>query len=89
MEEILNQILVELRSINSKLEAKTSDTLPDAISVEDIKAYLKIGTIKAYEVINLPEFTQMNLGRKKCISKSQFLNWLEKDQRRKALKIAK
>lgn len=85
MEELLREILSELRDINTKLGTKTADALPDVITVDDIVSYLNIGRNKAHEILNDKSFTALKYGRKKCIYKSQFLAWYEKDVRRKML----
>lgn len=79
MEQILKEILAELKSINSKLSLKTSETLPDALSVDEIREYLNVGICRAYEIINNGQFTIVSNGRKKVIPKEEFLQWYERE----------
>jgi hypothetical protein len=100
MEGILEQILQELKLINKQLHVistntraismntKTSESLPDAVTVEDIKSYLNIGANQAYAIINCKEFTRVNLGRKICIPKEQFVLWVEREWRKKRIGIS-
>lgn len=89
MEEILIQILDELKSINQKISSKTSGNLPDVVTVDDIRSFLGIGINAAYEIINKNNFTHLNLGRKKGIPKNEFLDWFEKEKMRTRLGIRK
>jgi hypothetical protein len=96
---ILEQILQELNEINMKLSlisqqksdndntSRTADNLSDAVTVDDIKAYLHIGITRAYAIINLPEFTRMSLGQKTCIPKEQFVDWVEKERKKREMGI--
>ena len=44
MEEILlKQILDELKSINQKISSRTSENLPDVVTVNDIRSFLGVG----------------------------------------------
>ncbi len=53
------------------------ESLPDVVTVDDVKNFLGVGAVKAYEIINDERFTRLNLGRKKGIPKCEFFDWLE------------
>ncbi len=89
MEEILKQILEELKSINQKLGSRTSENLPEVVTVEDIRNFLGVGINLAYEIINNEKFTQLNLGRKKGIPKDEFLDWFEKEKMRTRFSVVR
>jgi hypothetical protein len=85
------RIIELLESIDKKLTPnnKTAETLPDVVTVQDIKSYLNVGITQAYSIINKPEFTHLSLGQKICIPKDQFLEWTEKERHKKAIGIAR
>lgn len=87
MDGLLYEILQELRAINAKLASRTAETLPDILTVDDIKKYLNVGSAKAYEIMNDPKITPVNNGRKKCIPKAEFLHYIDIQQKKKKLKL--
>ena len=87
MDELLKEILQELKSLNEKFGARTSKTLPDVLTIDDIMEYLQIGRNSAFAIINDKAFTKIQLGRKKGISKVEFLDWWDKKQRKQKLGI--
>lgn len=89
MEEILQEILEQLKLINAKLGTRTTDSLPDVVTLSDIMNFLQVGRNKALEVMNERSLTKLQLGRKKGIPKTQFLNWWERQQRLQSIGIAK
>ena len=90
MEEILlKQILDELKSINQKISSRTSENLPDVVTVNDIRSFLGVGITAAYEIINNDKFTHLNLGRKKGIPKGEFLDWFERQKMKHKLGLVK
>jgi len=53
------------------------DDIPEVLTVEDLKRVLKIGTNKAYEIVNQVSFPKVKIGRQIRIPKRLFLQWLE------------
>ncbi|WP_246320441.1 helix-turn-helix domain-containing protein [Paenibacillus qinlingensis] len=54
-----------------------SEALPDAMSVDDMKRYLGIGRVQAYEQIKKNDFHYVKIGRSIRISKKAFLQWFD------------
>jgi hypothetical protein len=94
---ILEQILVELKEINEKLDqlkqpyaiintapAKTAASLPDLITVDVIRSYQNVGITRAYSIINDPQFTLLCEGQKKCIPKDEYIAWVESERKKRA-----
>ncbi|MEH7276494.1 helix-turn-helix domain-containing protein [Neobacillus vireti] len=53
------------------------DDLPDVLDVYDIKQYLRIGRVQAYELANSGAFRVVKLNRRIKIPKRSFIDWLE------------
>lgn len=53
------------------------DHLPDVLDVKDIKEFLNIGRVQAYELVNSGEFHVIRLNRRIKIPKKAFIEWFE------------
>lgn len=51
--------------------------LPDVLDVKDIKDFLNIGRVQAYELVNSGEFHVIRLNRRIKIPKKGFIEWFE------------
>ncbi|MCC5911416.1 MAG: helix-turn-helix domain-containing protein [Clostridiaceae bacterium] len=83
---LLNEMMKEIRGVKEKMDQlqleppqeKKDSNDEGAMTVEELKAYLGIGTTKAYELCNLKDFPCIKLGRRKVIPKRQLQEWLKK-----------
>lgn len=55
----------------------TPEQLPEIMSVNDVKNYLKIGSSKAYALCRRKDFPALKLGKLYRIPKNSFLRWIE------------
>lgn len=55
---------------------KTYDDLPDILTIEDIKNYLRIGKVNTYKLVKSKGFPILNIGKKIKIPKVKFFQWL-------------
>ena len=53
------------------------DHLPDVLDVKDIKDFLNIGRVQAYELVNSGQFHVIRLNRRIKIPKKGFIDWFE------------
>ena len=53
------------------------DDLPDVLSVEDIRRFLRIGRVQAYELVNSGRFKVFRTNRRIFILKREFINCIE------------
>ncbi|MCM3364739.1 helix-turn-helix domain-containing protein [Niallia sp. Sow4_A1] len=51
--------------------------LPDVLDVSDIKNFLNIGRVQAYELVNSGQFHVIRLNRRIKVPKSAFIKWFE------------
>ncbi len=58
------------------------EELPDVLTVAELKELLKIGTNKAYELVNASDFPVIKIGRQYRIPKQSLIEWLEKEARK-------
>lgn len=54
------------------------DDLREIYTVKEIKEYLRIGQVAAYELIHRPDFPVVKIGRTYRIPKAGFLEWLNR-----------
>lgn len=59
---------------------KHEDELPLALTVEQVKEILQIGTTSAYELFASGEFHVVRIGKQMRVSKREFLRWLYGEQ---------
>jgi excisionase family DNA binding protein len=53
------------------------EELPEVMTAEDIKDFLDIGRVQAYDLIKTGQFRSVRIGRSIRISKKIFLEWFE------------
>ena len=53
------------------------EDLPDYVTVEELKDWLRLGTNKTYELAKTPEFPTIKLGNKNMFSKAQVREYME------------
>ena len=54
------------------------EDLPDYLTVQDLKKYLRIGTNYAYELANTPGFPHLKFGNRKIFPKVKVQEWLDR-----------
>lgn len=54
-----------------------ADGLPEVMTVDDMKLFLGIGRVQAYELIKRNEFHYVKIGRSIRFSKKSFMSWFE------------
>lgn len=55
------------------------DDLPDFLTIEELRQYLRIGANKAYELANKPGFPHLKVGNKKIFPKHKVQEWLNNE----------
>lgn len=55
------------------------EDLPDFLTINELKLYLRIGTNKAYELANSPGIPHLKAGNKKIFPKHQLREWLNNE----------
>ncbi|MDK8188680.1 helix-turn-helix domain-containing protein [Paenibacillus sp. UMB7766-LJ446] len=53
------------------------EALPEVMTVNDMKVFLGIGRVQAYDQIKRHEFHSVKIGRSIRFSKKNFLSWFE------------
>ena len=52
-------------------------SLPDLLTVKELKTILRVGQVKAYSITNEKDFPCICIGKKKLIPKEKLKLWLE------------
>ncbi len=55
------------------------DELPDYLTIDELRQYLRIGAKKAYALANTPGFPHLNFGNKKIFPKAEVKEWLDRE----------
>jgi len=55
------------------------DELPDYLTIDELRQYLRIGTNKAYTLANTPGFPHLDFGAKKIFPKAEVREWLTRE----------
>ena len=63
-------IFMDLPRFNSNAE------LPLTLTAKDVAGYLNISLTCAYYVMNSDQFPVLKIGKRKLVTKENFLNWL-------------
>ena len=58
-------------------EIKDFAQLPLTLTVEEVGQVLGIGRVKAYELANQEGFPTLRLGKRLCVPKQAFINWID------------
>ncbi len=53
--------------------------MSELLTVDDLRAYLRIGRAKAYELVNEPDFPALRVGRSIRIPKDQLKLWVARN----------
>lgn len=61
------------------------EDLPDYITVNELKNWLRIGTNKAYELANTRGFPRLKFGAKYVFPKEQVREWLNRQAQNNSL----
>jgi excisionase family DNA binding protein len=56
---------------------KSLDEIPVTMNVEDVAKSLNISRAHAYNLVNSPTFPKIRIGKRFCIPKEAFLNWMQ------------
>lgn len=51
--------------------------LPEVLTTDDIKDFLDIGRVQAYDLVNSGKFRSVRIGKSIRISKRVFMDWFE------------
>lgn len=64
--------------INHLIAFRTTNTedLPIVLKVIDVKNIMGIGMVQAYKLVNKDDFPLLRVGRRLCIPRDRFLEWL-------------
>ncbi len=55
------------------------DDLPDYLTINELKQYLRIGANRAYELANRKGFPYLRNGNRKLFPKAQVKEWLDRE----------
>jgi hypothetical protein len=71
---------VELENIRIATENLHFEELPDYLTIDELRQYLRIGTNKAYALANTPGFPCLHCyGAKKIFPKAEVREWLTRE----------
>lgn len=66
----------------SKQQKLRFEDLPDFLTVQELRDWLRIGTNKAYALAKKPGFPVMRFGTRLVFPKSQVRDWMEREVKR-------
>lgn len=55
----------------------THEELPDILTLEEVRSYLKLGKVNSYKLLKQKDFPTINISNKIKIPKEEFLQWLK------------
>ena len=58
------------------------EELPDYLTIQELRDWLRIGTNKAYELANRKGFPHLRFGNRKIFPKHQVRDWLQREAER-------
>ena len=91
---LLNEVKIlskGLRETIDSLQNKCNDKLlryedlPDYLTIEELKGWLRFGTNKIYELANTPGFPTIKIGSKNTFSKAQVKAYMESINQKKKM----
>ena len=62
--------------------ARRFEDLPDYLTIQELRDWLRLGTNKAYELASKPGFPHYRNGNKKIFPKDQVRDWLREEVKR-------
>ncbi len=67
------------------MEGLRYEQLPDFLTVQELRKWLRIGERKAYELANTKGFPHLRFGNKKVFPKDQVQEWVNRQVEQRAL----
>lgn len=58
------------------------EDLPDYLTIQELRGWLRLGTNKAYELANRPGFPVLRFGTKMIFPKEQVRDWVHREVER-------
>lgn len=57
----------------------TLDDYPDVLTVKDLQNILHLSRSGAYGLVNTPNFPTLHVGKRKLVTKSALIRWMEEN----------
>jgi excisionase family DNA binding protein len=70
------QALQDAKFIKEYIQCALEKTLPPALTMQDVQAYLRISRPKTYDLAHTPGFPAVRIGRAIRVPREAFLRWL-------------
>ena len=72
-----SETIDSLQNKDNNIKLLRYEDLPDYLTIEELKVWLRYGTNKIYELANTPGFPTIRVGNKSTFSKVQVKNYME------------